>query len=65
VLERRILRIPLMSCVFFGAIKVGYLGDGKIKFAPEYKSCKKLATSKNIPLRKIYQEVYWAFEKKI
>ncbi len=45
-------------------LKIGYLGDGEIKFAPEYESCKKLATSKNIPLFKIYQEVYKTFEKK-
>lgn len=45
-------------------IKIGYLGDGRIKFAPEYESCNKLAKSKNIPLIQVYHEVYKAFEKK-
>ena len=45
-------------------IKIGYLGDGRIKFAPEYKSCNKLATLKNIPLIQVYHEAYKAFEKK-
>lgn len=45
-------------------IKIGYLSNGKIKFAPEYESCNKLATSKNIPLIQVYHEAYKAFEKK-
>jgi hypothetical protein len=45
-------------------IKIGYLGNGKVKFAPEFDSCNKLAKSKNIPLIQVYQEAYKAFERK-
>ncbi len=46
-------------------VKIGILG-GKIKtVSPEYEDCKKLATSLNIPLRKIYEVAKKTFTPKI
>jgi len=42
-------------------VKVGYLPGKKIKFAPEYSSCRKIAKEKDIPIIDVYQEANRVF----
>lgn len=54
-LDREFVRIKTK----FGevTIKVAYK-DGKIlKYSPEYEECKKIAISKNIPIKDVYNEI--------
>jgi pyridinium-3,5-bisthiocarboxylic acid mononucleotide nickel chelatase len=41
----------------YGAVhvKVADLGDGKVKSAPEYEDCRRLARASGVPLREVYQ----------
>ena len=36
-------------------VKVADLGEGKVKSAPEYEDCRRLAASHGVPLREVYQ----------
>jgi len=60
IAERRKLRREFKSVkTKFGSVtvKLGRLNGQVIQAAPEYESCKKLATQKRIPLRQIYDAV--------
>jgi uncharacterized protein (TIGR00299 family) protein len=35
-------------------VKIAQLGDGKIKAAPEFEDCRKLAKNHNVPIREVY-----------
>jgi uncharacterized protein (DUF111 family) len=39
-------------------IKNAYYQGEKVKYKPEYEDCKRIASEKNIPISKVYQEVY-------
>jgi len=41
--------------------KVGFLADGTVRFAPEYESCRRIATERNVPLRAVYEAAQEAF----
>jgi uncharacterized protein (DUF111 family) len=38
-------------------VKLAQLADGRIKYAPEYEDCRKLAEANGIPLRQVFQSV--------
>lgn len=42
--------------------KVGWLGDGSPRFAPEFESCRRLAAEHNVPLREIYEASQKTFD---
>lgn len=39
-------------------IKNAYYQGEKVKYKPEYEDCKKIANERNIPINRVYQEVY-------
>jgi len=39
-------------------VKNAYYQGEKVKYKPEYEDCKRIAREKNIPINKVYQEVY-------
>ena len=43
-------------------VKVGILGDGRRKGAPEYEDCRRLAAASGVPLREIYNAAERALE---
>jgi uncharacterized protein (DUF111 family) len=44
--------------------KVGWLGDGWPRFAPEFESCRRIAAERGVPLRAIYEAAQKAFDAK-
>lgn len=44
-------------------VKLGFVGNKLLNFAPEFEDCRKLAEKTNIPLKEIYQEVLILFSK--
>ncbi|OGO20470.1 MAG: TIGR00299 family protein [Chloroflexi bacterium RBG_16_48_8] len=44
-------------------IKIADLGEGKIKYSPEYEDCKALAKEHNLPVRVIIEAAIAAFER--
>ena len=60
IAERRKLRREFRSVkTKFGnvTVKVGLLNGQAVQAAPEYESCKRLATQKRIPLKQVYDAV--------
>jgi uncharacterized protein (TIGR00299 family) protein len=45
-------------------IKIADLGEGRIKYSPEYEDCKTLALKHNLPIQDIMKAAEEAFEKK-
>ncbi|MBP2649478.1 MAG: hypothetical protein H6Q74_303 [Firmicutes bacterium] len=43
-------------------VKNAYYQGEKVKYKPEYEDCKKIANEKNIPISRVYQEVYKIIE---
>jgi len=43
-------------------VKNAYYQGEKVKYKPEYEDCKRLASEKNIPIARVYQEVYKKIE---
>jgi pyridinium-3,5-bisthiocarboxylic acid mononucleotide nickel chelatase len=41
--------------------KVGRMGKGDYRFAPEYESCRRIAAANNLPLRDVYEAALRAF----
>jgi uncharacterized protein (TIGR00299 family) protein len=39
-------------------VKNAYYQGEKVKYKPEYEDCKRIASEKNIPISRVYQEVY-------
>lgn len=39
-------------------VKNAYYQGEKVKYKPEYEDCKRIASEKNIPIARVYQEVY-------
>jgi uncharacterized protein (TIGR00299 family) protein len=60
-LERREHRIETE----WGAIegKLAVLSDGTTSFSPEFESCRRIATERNLPLKDIYEGAMRAYEK--
>jgi uncharacterized protein (TIGR00299 family) protein len=48
----------------YGAVTVknAYYEGEKVKYKPEYEDCKKIASEQNIPISKVYREVYKQIE---
>ncbi len=42
--------------------KIGWLGDGRPRFVPEYESCRKVAEQYRVPLREVYDAAMKAFD---
>jgi uncharacterized protein (TIGR00299 family) protein len=42
--------------------KVGWLGDGWPRFAPEFESCRRIAAARGVPLRAVYEAAQKAFD---
>ena len=42
--------------------KVGWLGDGWPRFAPEFESCRRIAAERGVPLRAVYEAAQKAFD---
>jgi uncharacterized protein (TIGR00299 family) protein len=42
--------------------KVGWLGDGWPRFAPEFESCRRIAAERGVPLRAVYEAAQNAFD---
>ena len=42
--------------------KVGWLRDGRPRFAPEFEACRRLAEAHKIPLRDVYEAAQKAFD---
>jgi pyridinium-3,5-bisthiocarboxylic acid mononucleotide nickel chelatase len=42
--------------------KVAWLADGAARFAPEYESCRRIATERDLPLRVVYEAAHQAFD---
>jgi hypothetical protein len=63
VLHRRSVQVPTM----YGSIKVkvSYLEDKIVNFAPEYSDCKAAAERFNVPLRQVMRVAVAAFERTI
>jgi uncharacterized protein (DUF111 family) len=56
--ERRKLRrevVELQTAYGKVAVKLGRLDGRVVQAAPEFESCKKLATTANIPLKAVYE----------
>lgn len=63
--DRRILaRQPHSVETRFGTVegKVGWLGDGTARFAPEFESCQGVAAARGVPLRDVYEAAQQAFD---
>lgn len=45
-------------------VKNAYYQGKKVKYKPEYEDCKRIASEKNIPIARVYQEVYKMIEVK-
>lgn len=43
-------------------VKNAYYQGEKVKYKPEYEDCKRIANEKNIPIEKVYREVYKIIE---
>lgn len=43
-------------------VKNAYYHGEKVKYKPEYEDCKRIAREKNIPIARVYQEVYKSME---
>lgn len=43
-------------------VKNAYYQGEKVKYKPEYEDCKRIASEKNIPIARVYQEVYKIIE---
>jgi uncharacterized protein (DUF111 family) len=43
-------------------VKNAYYHGEKVKYKPEYEDCKRIACEKNIPIARVYQEVYKSME---
>ena len=43
-------------------VKNAYYQGEKVKYKPEYEDCKRIATEKNMPIAKVYKEVYKMLE---
>ena len=43
--------------------KTAFLGDGTVRFAPEYEACRRVAAEHGIPLQQVYDEARQAFEQ--
>lgn len=61
ILQRRVVEVPTT----YGSIgvKVSYLGDKVVNFAPEYAHCKAAAERYNVPLREVMGLAVAAFER--
>jgi uncharacterized protein (TIGR00299 family) protein len=44
--------------------KVGWLGEGLPRFAPEFESCRRIAAEHEVPLRTVYEAAQKAFDAK-
>jgi pyridinium-3,5-bisthiocarboxylic acid mononucleotide nickel chelatase len=44
--------------------KIAWLADGTIRFAPEFESCRRIASQHNVPLPTVYEIVREAFDEK-
>ena len=44
--------------------KIGWLRDGLPRFAPEFESCRRMATEQHVPLREVYEAAQRAFDAK-
>jgi uncharacterized protein (TIGR00299 family) protein len=42
--------------------KLAVLGDGSLSFSPEFESCRRIATERNLPLKEVYEGAMRAFE---
>lgn len=42
--------------------KIGWLADGRVRFAPEFESCRRVATERGVPLGRVYEEAQKAFD---
>jgi hypothetical protein len=42
--------------------KLGWLGEGAVRFAPEFESCRQLAAAHGLPLREVYEAAQRAFD---
>ena len=45
--------------------KLGRLDDGSLSFAPEYESCRRIATEQHLPLREVYAAAQQAFAQAV
>ena len=61
VLDRRNLKLSTPYGTV--SIKVGYLKNGQMKFAPEYEECKEIAQSLKIPIKKVYEDLCFIAKK--
>lgn len=62
VLERRPHQVQTSWGVVEG--KLGWLTEGEPRFAPEYESCRAIATEHRVPLRVVYEAAQKAFDPK-
>lgn len=46
-------------------IKIGRLNGAILQYAPEYDECKKIARKKNIPIKKVYEDILRLAEQKL
>jgi uncharacterized protein (TIGR00299 family) protein len=61
ILQRRVVEVPTPYGLI--GIKVSYLGDKVVNFAPEYAHCKAVAERYNVPLREVMGLAAAAFER--
>jgi uncharacterized protein (TIGR00299 family) protein len=59
-----LLRLPHQVETPWGPVegKVGWLAGGSPRFAPEYESCRRIASEKQVPLRAVYEAAQKAFD---
>jgi hypothetical protein len=57
-------REPHTVATDWGAVegKIGWLGDGRPRFSPEYESCRRVAEARHVALREVYEAAWRAFE---
>jgi pyridinium-3,5-bisthiocarboxylic acid mononucleotide nickel chelatase len=60
VLQRQAHRVETVWGPIEG--KLGWLGDGTPRFAPEFESCQRIAAERGIPLRDVYEAAQRAFD---
>ena len=61
VLERRTMEINTKYGVV--SMKIGYLDGKRVKYAPEYEECRKIAKAHGVPIKEVYEEIAYEGKK--